>query len=60
MENTMIFLLPFAAGGFLYIAAVDLLPEIHKETDNVKTAFSLMLFVIGIWLMWLMKFWFGG
>jgi zinc and cadmium transporter len=60
MENTLIFLLPFAAGGFLYIAAVDLLPEIHKEANNVKTAFSLMLFVVGIGLMWLMKFWFKG
>jgi len=58
--DVMIFLLPFAAGGFLYIAAVDLLPEIHKETDNVKTAFSLMLFVVGIGLMWSMKFWFEG
>ena len=56
--DVMIFLLPLAAGGFLYIAAVDLLPEIHKETDIVKTAFSLMLFVVGIVLMWLMKFWF--
>lgn len=60
MENTLIFLLPFAAGGFLYIAAVDLLPEIHKETDNVKTALSFTLFVAGIGLMWFLKIIFEG
>jgi len=30
----MIFLLPFAAGGFLYIAASDLVPELHKEREK--------------------------
>ncbi|MCL7415104.1 MAG: ZIP family metal transporter [ANME-2 cluster archaeon] len=56
MDNTMIFLLPFAAGGFLYIAAVDLLPELHKETDKWKTTFSFGSFIAGIVLMWALKF----
>lgn len=30
------FLLPFAAGGFIYIAATDLVPEIKKELDLKK------------------------
>lgn len=60
MGNALTLLLPLAAGGFLYIAAVDLLPEIHKETNNVKTTLSFMFFVLGIGLMWFMKFRLGG
>jgi zinc and cadmium transporter len=32
VENIEYFLLPLAAGNFLYIAGVDLMPELHKET----------------------------
>ncbi len=56
VDGMMVFLLPFAAGGFLYIATVDLLPELHKETDKLKTAFSFFSFVSGIGLMWLLRF----
>lgn len=55
-----IFLLPFAAGGFLYIAASDLVPELHKEPDTTKTAASFVAFLIGIILMWGIKLIFGG
>jgi len=27
------FLVPFAAGGFIYIAATDLIPELHKRNQ---------------------------
>lgn len=50
------FLLPLAAGGFIYIAAVDLVPELHKETEKWKTIFSFLSFLAGIALMWLLKF----
>ena len=30
VEQAIVFLLPFAAGGFIYIAATDLIPEIRK------------------------------
>lgn len=53
--DSLMYLLPFAAGGFLYIAAVDLLPEIHKETDNKKTVFSFISFVAGIAIMWVFR-----
>jgi zinc transporter ZupT len=56
----MSFLLPLAAGGFIYIAAVDLVPELHKETEKWKTIFSFLSFLAGIALMWLMKFIFEG
>jgi zinc and cadmium transporter len=41
-------LLPFAAGGFLYISASDLIPEFHKEDDLRKTAVAFIAFLIGI------------
>lgn len=42
------FLIPFAAGGFIYIAGSDLMPELHKETDSKKSFFQLLTFILGI------------
>ncbi|MDD5595546.1 MAG: ZIP family metal transporter [Candidatus Omnitrophica bacterium] len=42
------FLLPFTAGGFIYIGACDLIPEIHKQSQSKKSAFSIVAFVLGI------------
>jgi len=50
-----IFLLPFTAGGFLYIAASDLIPEIKKETDLKKSLSSFAIFILGILLMYAIK-----
>jgi len=41
-------LLPFAAGGFIYIGASDLIPELHKESDLRKAVVSFAFFVLGI------------
>ena len=49
-------LLPFAAGGFIYVAASDLLPEIRKETNLRKSLTSFMFFLAGVLLMYLVKF----
>jgi len=37
MENISGFLISFAAGGFLYITANDLIPELKKETKISKS-----------------------
>jgi zinc and cadmium transporter len=49
------FLLAFAAGGFIYIASCDLIPELHKEADLRKSTFSMLAFLIGISFMLLTK-----
>lgn len=54
------FLLPFAAGGFIYISASDLIPELHKEISLKKSMFHFVFFLIGISFMFLIKFLFGG
>ncbi len=54
-ESAMTFLLPFAAGGFIYIAASDLMPEIRKETKLKKSLFNLGIFILGIVIMYIVK-----
>jgi len=48
LQNFSSFLLPFTAGGFIYIAACDLVPELHKQPDLKKSALSLLAFLCGI------------
>ncbi|HII14789.1 MAG TPA: ZIP family metal transporter [Nanoarchaeota archaeon] len=45
------FLVPFAAGGFLYIAGSDLIPELHKEVGWKKSAMQLLMIILGIAVM---------
>jgi zinc and cadmium transporter len=54
------FLLPFAAGGFIYIAASDLIPELHKESSLKKSMFHFVFFLIGIAIILSIKLLFGG
>ena len=55
-QGNIIYLLPFTAGGFIYIAASDLIPEI-KEGSNFKRSFlHFIIFLGGISLMFLLKF----
>lgn len=49
------FLLPFTAGGFIYIAATDLVPEIHKENRLGRSIVSFIFFVVAIGLMLVSK-----
>ncbi|MCK4550710.1 MAG: ZIP family metal transporter [Candidatus Aenigmarchaeota archaeon] len=53
-------LLPFAAGGFIYISASDLIPEIRKETNTKKALCNFAVFVLGILLMHVLKFFAHG
>ena len=44
-------ILPLAAGGFIYVAVADLIPELHK-TKSIKQSFSQIIFlIIGVVLM---------
>jgi zinc and cadmium transporter len=54
------FLLPFAAGGFIYIASADLVPEMHKmyEGKLVNYLKTLFPFAVGILFMILLKVFF--
>ena len=48
-------ILPFAAGGFIYVASCDLIPEIHKQADLKKATRSMEFFILGIVLILVFK-----
>ncbi|MHB9285945.1 ZIP family metal transporter [Halobacteriales archaeon Cl-PHB] len=51
IEGTSVFLLPFAAGNFIYIASSDLIPEIKSQQGLVRSALYFAVFLVGIALM---------
>jgi zinc and cadmium transporter len=55
LDQAVVFLIPFAAGGFIYIAATDLIPEIKKEVNIYKSMATMLVFICGILIMWLIK-----
>lgn len=48
------FLIPFAAGGFIYIAAADLFPELTKENKPINSLIQVVFVFIGIALMFIL------
>lgn len=48
-------LIPFAAGNFLYIGASDLVPEVNKHHDLKANAAHLVAFVLGLLLLFFAK-----
>lgn len=50
-ENLSHVMLPLAAGNFLYIAAADLIPELHDRRGGWAAASQVILIVLGIGLM---------
>ena len=51
VENITTFLVPFAAGTFIYIAGSDLIPELHKEVKVEKSLMQLIAIVLGVLVM---------
>lgn len=50
-KNSLYSMLAFSGGGFLYIGASDLLPEVHREVKN-RLLLSLV-FLFGIAIQWI-------
>jgi len=49
------YLLPFAAGNFIYIAASDLVPELHKLRVHYKKFVTILFWMIlGIFILWIL------
>jgi len=55
-ENFSIFLISFTAGGFIYIAASDLIPELHKQKDTKRANIAFITFILGLIFISLAKF----
>ncbi len=56
LGNYLPYVLPFAAGNFIYIAGSDLIPELHKEPQVSKSLFAFGFFIAGLLLMFSLKF----
>jgi len=50
------FLVSFAAGNFIYIAAADLVPELNKEPSFRKSLLQFLFIILGIFLIALLGF----
>lgn len=55
-ENVSLFLISFTAGGFIYIAASDLIPELHRQKDAKRANIAFITFILGLIFMALLKF----
>lgn len=53
--NISLFLISFTAGGFIYIAASDLIPELHKQKDARRANIAFVTFIFGIIFMALVR-----
>lgn len=54
-KDFSLFLISFTAGGFIYIAASDLIPELHREREAKKANLAFITFILGIIFMVLVK-----
>ena len=50
-QDFILSLLPFAAGGFIYIAGSNLIPELHKEYNLKDSFLHLFALILGIGIM---------
>ena len=47
-ENIVTWILPIAAGGFIYIAVADLIPELHKTKEMNYSIFQIIAVIAGV------------
>ncbi len=52
IEGLLVPLVAFAAGNFIYIAGVDLVPELHKEFTTRSAILQFLVFVLGAFIMY--------
>ncbi len=48
IHNSIIWFIPIAAGGFIYIAVADLIPELHKTKEIKHSIIQLIIIMIGV------------
>jgi zinc and cadmium transporter len=51
ISDFSLFLLPITAGGFLYIAGSDLLPELHHDISPKTSFWQMILILLGVGIM---------
>jgi zinc and cadmium transporter len=56
LHDSIVYLLPFAAGNFIYIAAADLIPEIKHRGSLGRSVVHFCVFLAGIGIMLAVKY----
>lgn len=54
--NFKMALIPITAGGFIYMAGSDLIPELHHEERPIKSLLQIIFIALGVGIMALMVF----
>ena len=54
VENVAMWVIPIAAGGFIYISVADLIPELHKTKELKYSIIQLGIIMLGVLLMLLL------
>ena len=50
--NFSVYVLPITAGGFIYLASSDLIPELHRHEPNISSSLlQVFLVLLGVALM---------
>jgi zinc and cadmium transporter len=55
-QYLLFLLIPFAAGGFIYIAVSDLMPEVRTEINIKKSLLSFFIILLGVAIVQLFTF----
>lgn len=56
IQNFSLMMIPIAAGGFIYIAGTDLIPELHAEVNLSNSLKQLLAITLGVAVMFLLLF----
>jgi zinc and cadmium transporter len=51
-EMLSAYVLPVAAGGFIYLAGTDLMPELNKDRSKLNSLIQLLMIIAGLLLMY--------
>lgn len=52
IESLASYVLPVAAGGFIYLAGTDLMPELNKDRSRLNSLIQLVMIIAGLLLMY--------
>jgi zinc and cadmium transporter len=52
IESFAFYVLPIAAGGFIYLAGTDLMPELNKDRSKLNSLIQLIMIIAGLLLMY--------
>ena len=56
IESSSLYFLPIAAGGFIYIAVADLIPELQKTKEAKHSLSQMLAITVGVLVMVLLTY----